>query len=133
MLSWKHSLVGTNWVNNGSLGCANAYGLTGVINVYGTQTNVTLFITSGGTASAVGADTGVAKLTVGVDSSGWLTPTSARGRKILWKHRILCHRTGWRLAALTFVVWLTGADGKPTIDQWGEHREDFSRAGIWNK
>ena len=63
----KYSLVGTNWVNNGSLGAGNAYGLTGVVNVNGGQTNVTLFITSGGTASPAG----VAKLTVGVDSSGY--------------------------------------------------------------
>jgi hypothetical protein len=76
----KYSLIGgTNWVNSGSLGAGNACGITGVMNVQGSQTNVTLFITNGGTASATGADTGVAKLSIGVDSSGFNGNPGAAG------------------------------------------------------
>lgn len=49
------------------------------MNVQGSQTNVTLFITNGGTASATGADTGVAKLSIGVDSSGFNGNPGAAG------------------------------------------------------
>jgi BACON domain-containing protein len=60
---WKYSLNGGTWVNTGSLGAGNCYGLAGIQN--GSQ--VTLFITSGGTATP-SAD---GYLYIGVDSSGY--------------------------------------------------------------
>ena len=67
-LLYKYSLEGTNWVNSGSIGAGNAFAVTGVMNVYGTQTNITLFITNGGT---VGPSGPAANLYIGVDSSGF--------------------------------------------------------------
>ncbi|HTS18085.1 MAG TPA: PKD domain-containing protein [Verrucomicrobiae bacterium] len=46
---WKYCLVGTQWVNDGSISACGAIGLTGKLSYSNSQPVVTLFITEGGT------------------------------------------------------------------------------------
>ena len=62
----KWSLVGTNWVNNGSITAFRPRGVTASVEVSGGSTNVHLFITGGG-----GTLTGVDDIYYPIDSSGY--------------------------------------------------------------
>ncbi len=70
----KYCLVSGVWSNAGSLGAVDACGLTGVMNTFGNQTNITLFVTSGGTESpnTGGNYKAQANVFIGVDSSGFM-------------------------------------------------------------
>jgi hypothetical protein len=67
----KFSLIGgTNWVNNGSVaGITAAVGLTGKRSVSGTQTNVDLYITQGGTTLTGGNNIAHATDTTGYNQA----------------------------------------------------------------
>ncbi len=62
----KFSLVGTNWVNNGSILAFGAVGLAGRMRIDGSTTNVDLFITGGGSVGS-GSD----NLYTFIDSTGY--------------------------------------------------------------